>query len=74
MEELKFSLPVGLSHGPWTGLMESGCDRLKVSFVANTSLIILLGVCTKVVANKKDILGASGEGDCAGACAKGVKF
>eukprot|EP00957_Ditylum_brightwellii_P097036 7389569-Ditylum_brightwellii.AAC.1 len=37
--------------------MESGCEGDKGTFGVNTSLIILLEVCTELVANKKTFLG-----------------
>jgi hypothetical protein len=54
--------------------MESGCKGLKGIFGVGNSLIALLEVCTKLIVNINSILGKSGGGDCAGACAGGVKF
>eukprot|EP00957_Ditylum_brightwellii_P086824 6607843-Ditylum_brightwellii.AAC.1 len=64
-------MPVGLSHGHWIGHMKSSCDGHNGTFGVNNSLIILLGVCTKLVVDKNGILGACGGGDCAGACMGG---
>eukprot|EP00957_Ditylum_brightwellii_P166439 12669257-Ditylum_brightwellii.AAC.1 len=51
--------------------MESGCKKLKGKFGDGTFLIVLLEVCTDLVANINDILGLSGGGDCARACVGG---
>eukprot|EP00957_Ditylum_brightwellii_P066958 5082401-Ditylum_brightwellii.AAC.1 len=50
--------------------MESGCEELKGILGDGTSLIALLEVCTKLVANINDIRGLIVGGDCAGACAE----
>ena len=73
-EELKFSLLVGLSHGCWLGLMESGCEGVKGTFGVGNSLIVLPEVCTELVADINDILWPSGRGDCAGAREGGIKI
>ena len=72
-EELKFSQKVGLSHGPWLGLMESGCEGVKGTFDVGNSLIVLPEVCTELVVDINSIFWPSGGGDCAGARAGGVK-
>eukprot|EP00957_Ditylum_brightwellii_P097674 7439479-Ditylum_brightwellii.AAC.1 len=54
--------------------MESGCEGVKCTFGVGNSLIVLLEVCTELVANIHDILWPSGGVDCAGVCAGGVKF
>eukprot|EP00957_Ditylum_brightwellii_P095892 7305952-Ditylum_brightwellii.AAC.1 len=51
--------------------MESGCEELKGTFGIGTSLIVLMEICIKLVANAKDILGPIDGGDCDGACAGG---
>eukprot|EP00957_Ditylum_brightwellii_P100453 7657216-Ditylum_brightwellii.AAC.1 len=46
--------------------MESGCDGRKGTFGVNTFPVLLLGVCTKLVVDEKDIIGGCGGGKCAG--------
>eukprot|EP00957_Ditylum_brightwellii_P168745 12844005-Ditylum_brightwellii.AAC.1 len=54
--------------------MESGCEGVKGIFGVGNSLIVLLEICTELVANISEILWTSGGGDCAGVHAGGVKF
>eukprot|EP00957_Ditylum_brightwellii_P190833 14528449-Ditylum_brightwellii.AAC.1 len=54
--------------------MESGCEGVKSTFGVGKSLVALPEVCTELFANINNILCPSGGGDCAGACAGGVKF
>eukprot|EP00957_Ditylum_brightwellii_P133287 10163153-Ditylum_brightwellii.AAC.1 len=51
--------------------MESRCEGLKGTLGVGISLIVLLEVCTKLVADINDICGLIGGGDCAGAFAGG---
>eukprot|EP00957_Ditylum_brightwellii_P046220 3507170-Ditylum_brightwellii.AAC.1 len=54
--------------------MESGHDGHNGAFTVNISLIVLLGVCTKLVVDKNNIIEGCGGGDCARACKRGVSY